>query len=106
MLSHVVGIVSYLVVLAEGLPHFLQLRFQLLSVTVTKLLSAHLLGEGEAVDSFFQVKGVLFLQRIRSHVGQVPPTHLREENIESRDLRKEFVVSVKYRSAGDLGQWF
>ena len=63
--------------LAEWLPHVLQLGLQLFLVTVTKLLSAHLLGRGEAVKSLSGVKLVLFLQRVWIHVGQVSTTHLR-----------------------------
>lgn len=67
-----------LIVLAEWLPHFLQLLLQLCLVAVTKLLSAHLLGGGKGVKSLFEVEMMLFLQRVRRHIGQVSTTHLKK----------------------------
>lgn len=68
---------SCLIVLGQRLPHFLHILYKLCLVTITKLLSAHLLGGGEGVKSLSEVKAMLLLQWFRSHVGQVSPTHLR-----------------------------
>lgn len=72
--------------LAERLPHFLQLFLQLCLVTVAKLLSAHLLGLGEVMEGLSEVKVMLLLQRVGSHVRQVPSAHLRAE--------RRFVVRI------------
>lgn len=75
--------VSDLIVFDERLPHVLHLLLQLCLVTITKLLSAHLLCRGESVKSLSEVKVMLFLQRFRRHVGQIPATHLRRQTKES-----------------------
>lgn len=89
------GIVSCLIVLAVWLPHVLQLLFQLCLVTLTKILSAHLLGWGEVMKSLSEKKAMLFLQRVRRHIGQVSSTHLGKKNKDKKRLKKRmFVVGI------------
>lgn len=60
--SHILYDVTDLIMLAERLPHLLQLLLQLLLVAVAKLLAAHLLGGGEGVESLLEVELVFLFQ--------------------------------------------
>ena len=53
---------TYLVVFAERLQHLLELYLQLVTVALTKLTAAHLLGGGEGVEGLVEEEDVLLVQ--------------------------------------------
>ena len=66
----------YLVVFGERLQHFLKLYLQLVTVALTKLTAAHLLGGGEGVEGLVEEEDVLLVQGVRVDVRDVSATHL------------------------------
>ena len=66
----------YLVVFAERLQHFLKLYLQLVTVALTELSPAHLLGGGEGVERLVEEEDVLLIQGVRVDVRDVSTTHL------------------------------